>query len=205
MGKLDLKDAYLSVPTAQESCRFAWIGQFYRLPPFGLALALRTYMKLLRSVAAEIQLKGIKIVIYLDDILVLASSKGQLMEDLAPVARQLEELGFTLNRKKWIWSPTQIIEFLGFIVNSIAMTIHLPHDKMEKIKKECRHVSHKQEVTARQLAHLVGLLSSSIPAIAPAPLHYRALQRLRNSALQQGRGSYDFQQGIRERPSVVDS
>ena len=40
-----------------------------------------------------------------------------------------------------------------------------------EIKKECRHVSHKQEVTARQLAHLVGLLSSSIPEIAPAPLH----------------------------------
>ena len=45
--------------------------------PFGLASAPRTYMKLLYPVAAEMQLKGIKIVIYLDDILVLASSKSQ--------------------------------------------------------------------------------------------------------------------------------
>ena len=197
MGKLDLKDAYLSVPIAQEHrkyLRFAWKGRYYqfRSLPFGLASAPRTFTKLLCPVAAEMRSRGIRIIIYLDDILVLASSKSQLTEDLASVARQLEELGFTLNRKKCIWSPTQIIEFLGFIVNSLAMTIHLPHDKIEKIKKECRHVSHKQEVTACQLAHLVGLLSSSIPAIAPAPLHYRALQRLRNSALQQGRGSYDF-------------
>jgi len=158
MGKLDLKDAYLSVPTAQENCTFAWKGQFYRPLPFGLASAPRTYMKLLYPVAAEMQVKGIKIVIYLDDILVLASSQSQLMEDLAPVARQLEELGFTPNQKKCIWSPTQIFKFLGFMVNSLAMTTHLPQNKMEKTEKECRHVSHKQELTARQLAHPIGLL-----------------------------------------------
>ena len=61
-----------------------------------------------------------------------------------------------------------------------------------KIKKDCRHVSHKHKVTARQLAHLIGLLSSSTLAIAPAPLHYRALQGLRNKALQQGRKDYDY-------------
>ena len=75
---------------------------------------------------------------------------------------------------------------------SLTMTIHLPQDKMKKIEKECRHVSHKHKVTARQLAHLIGLLSSSTPAITPAPLHYRALQRLRNKALQQGRKDYDY-------------
>ena len=48
-------------------------------------------------------------------------------------------------------------------------------------------VSQTQSDRARQLAHLIGLLSSSTQAIAPAPLHYRALQRLRNKALQQGR------------------
>ena len=48
-------------------------------------------------------------------------------------------------------------------------------------------VSQTQSDRARQLAHLIGLLSSSTLAIAPAPFHYRALQRLRNKALQQGR------------------
>ena len=52
---------------------------------------------------------------------------------------------------------------------------------------------HQEWVTPRQLAHLIGLLTSTNPAVAPAPLHYRALQRLRNKALKNNQGNYDFQ------------
>ena len=52
---------------------------------------------------------------------------------------------------------------------------------------------HQEWVTPRQLAQLIGLLTSTNPAVAPAPLHYRALQRLRNKALKNNQGNYDFQ------------
>ena len=48
----------------------------------------------------------------------------------------------------------------------------------------------KEQVTARDLAHLIGLLSSTIPAVNVAPLHYRAIQRLRHKALSVT-GDYD--------------
>ena len=97
--------------------------------------------------------KGIRMIIYLDDILVLAKSRDQLTDNLTVVAKQLEHLGFALNRKKCVWSPTQTIEFLGFMVNSLTMTIHLAQDKMMKIEKECRHVSHKHKVTEHDSWH----------------------------------------------------
>ena len=52
-------------------------------------------------------------------------------------------------------------------------------------------MSSKDRVTGRQLAQIIGLLSSAIPAILPAHLHYRALQRLRYQALLQSQGNYE--------------
>ena len=89
------------------------------------------------------------------------------------------------------------------MVNSFNNHNTSPSHKLEKIKKVCRHVTYKYKVTAQQLAHLISLLSS---VIAPAPLHYWALQRLWNKALQQeGLQSPNKDgPGILEKASLVD-
>ena len=46
-------------------------------------------------------------------------------------------------------------------------------------------------ITVRRLAHLIGLLTSTIPAVLPAPLHYRALQRLKGKALRNSCHNYN--------------
>ena len=43
----------------------------------------------------------------------------------------------------------------------------------------------------RRLAHLIGLLTTTIPAVLPAPLHYRALQRLKEKALRNSRHNHN--------------
>ena len=50
----------------------------------------------------------------------------------------------------------------------------------------------QQTVTARQLAHLIGSMMAYLPAIAVAPLNYRALQDLRSSALHPFMTNYDL-------------
>ena len=70
--------------------------------------------------------------------------------------------------------------------------ISLPGDNYPNFRKSaCMSTSSKDRVTGRQLARIIGLLSSAIPAILPAPLHYQALQRLRYQALQQSQGNYE--------------
>ena len=98
-------------------------------------------------------------------------------------AQKLESLGFKLNRDKCEWEPKQIIEFLGFLVNSLSMTISLPQSKVQQIQKECRTLLKRRVTTPTQLARLIGMMTACIPAVAQAPLHYRALQRLRNRSL----------------------
>ena len=64
MGKLDLKDAYLSIPISEQHrkyLRFQWKKMNYEFQtlPFGLASAPRVFTKILRPVAATMRKKGI--------------------------------------------------------------------------------------------------------------------------------------------------
>ena len=197
MVKIDLKDAYLTVPvhpSHRRLLRFIWKGIRYQFKvlPFGLSTAPRTFTKLLRPVAAKLREQGLRLVIYLNDFLLMADSAEKLPAHTQILVNLLQELGFVLNTKKCVLEPSQIIEFLGFVVNSRLMTILLPEEKMEKVKKECRHLLNKRCASGRVLAHLIGLLTSTTPAILPAPLHYRGLQRLKNRALSLSH-SYDLE------------
>ena len=73
-GLIDLKDAYFMIPIYEghrKYLRFVWQGQLFQFTclPFGLSSAPRTFTKILKPVAAQLQAKGIRCVFYLDDIL----------------------------------------------------------------------------------------------------------------------------------------
>jgi hypothetical protein len=77
--KLDLKDAYLTVgvhPHWQQFLRFIWQGKTYqfRALPFGLNTAPRIFTELLKPVIAFLRTRNIRLLIYLDDILIIGSS-----------------------------------------------------------------------------------------------------------------------------------
>ena len=80
MVKLDLKDAYLTIPvhpSHQKFLRFAWKGRVFQFNclAFGLAPAPRLFTKILKVVAAYLRKHGMRLIIYLDDILIMNSSK----------------------------------------------------------------------------------------------------------------------------------
>lgn len=111
MGRLDLKDAYLKVPITKvcwRLLRFRWKEQNYEFQtlPFGLASAPRVLTKLLRPVAAAMRKRGRRLLIYLDDILIMAQEKATFRRDLTIVVGTLSDLGFVINLKKSVFEPT---------------------------------------------------------------------------------------------------
>ncbi len=102
----------------------------------------------------------------------------------------LEGLGCVENFEKSCLQPSQIIEFLGFEINSQTLTILLPRDKIRKIRKKCQDLLDNPNTSVRELSKFLGLLTSFIQAIFSAPLHYRNLQFAKNQALRQSR-SYE--------------
>ena len=181
MCKLDLTDAYFTVPIHTQHQKF--LGRTYQFVclPFGLSSAPRTFTKVLKPILAILRRTGIRLVAYLDDILIMNSTQGGARENILALRNILENLGFIINLEKSIFHPQQVIEFLGVIVNSIEMQFALPEDKVTSILKECKQMVRKQTTTLSQLSHIIGKFTSCKIAVLQAPLHYRGLQHLKNS------------------------
>ena len=85
MCKLDLKDAYLSIPIQQsfrKFLKFSWQGKMheYTALPFGLSAAPRVFTKLLKPILATLRQRGIRLIAYLDDFLIVGKSKKETEE-----------------------------------------------------------------------------------------------------------------------------
>ncbi|XP_022778082.1 uncharacterized protein LOC111319599 [Stylophora pistillata] len=59
----------------------------------------------------------------------------------------------------------------------------LPRNKVRKIRSTSQSLLENPNTTVRKLSKYLGLLSSSIQVVFPAPLHYRYLQRGKNASL----------------------
>lgn len=81
LAKIDLKDTYLSVPV-REDCRrflrFQWKSGVYEF--LCLSSAPLTIIKHLHQVVAYFRRMGIRVVIYLDDILIVQASGAESSE-----------------------------------------------------------------------------------------------------------------------------
>ena len=94
--------------------------------PFGLCTATRVFMKVLKLAIELLRTLGIRLVIYMDNMLLMACSEQIIQEHTYTARFLLENLGFIINNKKSSLSPSQHIDFLGMTVDSQAMELKLP-------------------------------------------------------------------------------
>ena len=189
MARVDLKDAYFMIPMGQEDrdfLKFQWKDKTYQFTclPFGLSSAPWVFTKTTRPVVATLRELGLHLVIYIDDILIMAETESLLKDHIIAVIYLLENLGFVINHPKSVLTPTQEIEFLGFTVNSTKMELKLPGEKIKKIRAETGKVLQSPTVSALALSRIIGKMNAATQAIPMAPLYYRGLQACLREALQ---------------------
>ena len=188
MIKMDLKDAYHQIPIHsdhQHLLTFQWEEKTYMFQclPFGLSVAPRVFTKLLKPVVGFLRQNGCRLIIYLDDMLMLHQDRAQLQQMAQLTCQLFESLGLIVNQKKSVLMPTQELEFLGFHLCSVTMGLSIPSEKLRKIQQDAKHMLGKESVSVREIARFVGKTTATVRAIPAAPLHYRALQLLMNSVL----------------------
>ena len=113
---------------------------------------------------------------YLDDFLILGKTFEETILSRNAVIYLLQNQGFFINLKK-VLHPTQRIEFLGMIIDSVEMIVSVPQEKVESISKRCRDILPMQEVSIKDLVKVLAKLSSTAITILPARLYIRYLQR----------------------------
>ena len=188
MAKIDLKDAYFAVPISKSDrryLRFRWKDKIYQFNclPFGLSCAPWVFTKITKAVTAVLREMGIRLIIYIDDILIMAESETLLKDHIQGVIYLLENLGFVINFPKSILDAMRSIEFLGFLVDSGTMELRLPGDKLKNIRGEAKKLLTSEHTTALELSRTLGKMNAATKAIAIAPLFYRQLQAELQSAL----------------------
>ena len=79
LAKVDLKDAFFTIPIDQphrKHLRFSFQGRAYQFNclPFGLTSAPWVFTKTLKPVVSLLRELGVRIVVYIDDMLILAET-----------------------------------------------------------------------------------------------------------------------------------
>ena len=84
--------------------RFEWNSTLFEFIclPFGLSSAPRVFTKVLKSFFASIRNKGVRLVIYIDDMAIISSSRELSSQEAATVVHILESLRFIINKEKWL-------------------------------------------------------------------------------------------------------
>ena len=196
MASVDLKDAYYSVPVAKEDrkyLKFEWQGSYYEYTclPNGLACAPRLFTKILKPVYSHIRSMGHICMGHIDDSFLLGYDYTACKRNVQDTVDAFQKLGFVINPEKSVFIPTQEIEFLGFLLNSILMTIRLPPTKAAHVRRTCQNLLLKTEMTIRETAQVIGLIVSSLPAVQFGELYHRNLEKNKVLALQASKGNYD--------------
>ena len=141
--------------------RFEWEYSLYEFLClcFGLRPAPRLFAKLIKVPLSILHKLYIRIIAYLDDFVILGKTLEETVLSRDTVVCLLQNLGFVINLKKSVLHPTQRTEFLGMIIDSVEMTVSLPQEKLESISKRCQDTLSMQEVSIKDIAKLLGILS----------------------------------------------
>ena len=178
---IDLKDAYFQIQIASHHrrfLRFAFEGQTYQYTvlPFGLSLAPRTFTKCMDAALAPLRLRGMRVLNYLDDWLILAQSRSQLIEHRAILLDHLENLGITVNWAKSSLNPSQTIPFLGIVLDSQSMTARLSPQRVLNIQRAAKSFRRGVFTPLRKFQRMLGLMASASSVLRLGLLRMRPLQ-----------------------------
>ena len=179
LTKIDISDAYPHIaipPKLRHLFRFVWNGKTfqYRSMCFGLSSAPRVWTRIMKPIVNLLRQLGIRCVIYLDDLLLLNSSPQEAREVTQMVLNLLEYLGLMVKPSKVEAVPTQRIEVLGMMIDTVRMLFTVPEHKVSNLRKTVRQTIDKSflgQLTKRQLAGVIGKVTAMAGAVHPARLH----------------------------------
>ena len=188
MGSIDLHDASYSIPVNrdhQKYLKFAWGGKLYQFTCLaqGLACVPRLFTKIMKPVFATLRGKGHLSSTYLDDSWLVGYSYEECKSNIEETSNLLRELGLYPHENKSVTTPTQVIQHLGFILNSIDMTVSLTIEKINKLRDIAQLVLSHSPMTIRLVAKLVGHMVSCFPGVEFGELYYRQIEIEKSTAL----------------------
>ena len=158
---IDLKDGYWHVgisKTKRPYLGFRYRNQDwqFRAMPFGLNIAPRMFTKVIAHVVKMMAEAGIWCLPYLDDLLIIASTREECIRMSELAISILEKLGWILNKKKSRLVPAQVFEWLGVHFDLVSHTAQASSEKVTCFQQKLRSVITSRFCSKRVIMQLQG-------------------------------------------------
>ena len=195
MASIDLKDAFFSVPIYKPHQKYLkfFLGEFYEFTcmPNGYGPAMRAFTKISKVPFSVLRNRGHISVVFVDDSILFGETYLDCLNNIRDTIELLLSLGFTIHPDKSVLVPSTKITFLGFIVDSVRMTLTLTVEKKLKIKTLCSRVLLMHTIKIRDLAKIIGCLVASFQAVTYGPMYYRHLEQDKILALRMNHFNFE--------------
>ena len=144
MAFIDLKDAYYYVPKAA---------------PY-------------RKYLSALHLKGHISSGYIDDLYLQGATYKDCVHNVIDTLHQIDSLGLIAHPDKSVFNLSQQLVILGFVLNSVAMTVVLTLEKALALQHACQALLTTALPTMRGVTCVLGKIVCSFPGVMYDPLNY---------------------------------
>ena len=167
----DFKSGYWQVRLREDQRTFfgcEWQGVYYEANVLilGVTDAVFAFTKIVRPVTRYLRKLGLRILSYIDDILILCCLFSEAVQARKLLFITLVKCGWLVNLAKSKDIST-IPLFLGLDMDTISMTFQIPEKKLVAFLDRLVELLSASEVKKRQLASVVGSLMSFWRALGP--------------------------------------
>ena len=151
----------------------------YTVLPNSFAPAVWEFTKVMPHPFKHLRSKGHLLVKDLDDSLLIGETVRICLNNVTDTVNLLRSLCFNIHSDKSVFVPTQKITFLGFIIDSVKMTITLTKERKEKNYDNCSSLlQSNKNITVRELDQTIGTLVAAFTAVPLGQLFLQTLRKI---------------------------
>ena len=183
LAKADIESAYRNVPVHPEDhllLGMKWQGYHYidGCLQFGLRSAPKIFNALADTLEWVIKRRGVQFIAhYLDDYITVGKpASSECADNLQVVLQCCQELGFPVAEDK-CEGPKTCLTFLGFELDSVALEIRLPQEKLTRLQSCVEEWRQKKYCKRKDLESLVGQLQHATHVVQPGKSFLRHMHR----------------------------
>ncbi len=182
LAKTDIESAFRLVPIHPDDYELlgmCWEGKYYydKVLPFGLrSRSAPSIFNRLSDALEWILLHkcNISFVCHiLDDFLLIEPPAGTLplnrvcQQSLTKMVSTFENIRIPIAPGK-TQGPSQVLEFLGILLDTINMKASLPPEKIERLHAIFEQFQHRRSCTLKELQYLIGTLNFACKVVPPS-------------------------------------
>ena len=172
LAKMDVKQTYRNVPVHPEDralLGMKWQGRAFadKVFPFGLRSAPIIFTAFADALQWLIQKQGVESIFhYLDDFITVGKPGSSECEINMKIMQQMcRGTGTPTEEDNKCEGPATTIRFSGIELDTLAMEMWLPEDKLQQLRKQVHDWRGKKAVSKRELLFLISSLQHVCKAV----------------------------------------